>query len=196
MWYEGSFLWLCFLGETLEWKGIGERFRQHPNGGKNLKLNGRLAGRRIKRRINSYSRDSEHISINETLFDNLEKGKFDVIKTGKQNTLFPVRGKGDLGKNTISLHNCLLVPNIVINLIRTGELATRGCILLAHNLNFSVSKNSCIYFDVKGNNGLFIVKNSDYIGNKPGPSATLTREKETLMETHEKLGLASIQRIE
>ncbi|KNZ49867.1 uncharacterized protein VP01_4734g1 [Puccinia sorghi] len=119
------------------------------------------------------SGDSEHIYNNDPLFDNLEKGKFDVIKTGKQNTVFPVRGKGTLCltwvNNTISLQNCLLVPKIVINLIRNGELATRGCILLSQNSNFSVSKNSCIYFGVKVNNGLFIVNNSDYIGKKPEP---------------------------
>ncbi|KNZ54014.1 hypothetical protein VP01_3075g2 [Puccinia sorghi] len=153
-----------------------------------------------KTRIILDSGASAHIFNDTRFFEKIELGNFDVIKTGKQGATMPIEGKGTVrltwGKCSITLENCLYVPTIVINLISAGELDSKGCSLVAKNSKFKVSKNGELAFEGKINNGLYSVKNPDAVGPKSTPAAHTTSTQESLREIHEKLGHASIQRIE
>ncbi|KNZ60939.1 hypothetical protein VP01_147g11 [Puccinia sorghi] len=143
---------------------------------------------------------SAHIFNDERFFETLEMGNFDEIKTGKQGATMPIRGKGKVRlvweNNSISLDNCLFVPDIVINLISAGELDSKGCTLLAKNSSFTVTKEGRVAFTGKINNGLFSVKNPKSVGSKTPIVANVLEPKESLREIHEKFGHASIARID
>ncbi|KNZ49293.1 hypothetical protein VP01_5102g1, partial [Puccinia sorghi] len=140
-----------------------------------------------------------HIFNDRRFFEHLEEGEFNVIKTVKQDATFPIKGKGTVrltwGKSSITLDNCLFVPDIVINLISAGKLDSKGCILHSARSRFTVSKNGKP--DLKGsiNNGLYSVNNPSSIGPDKLPLINMTSPKESLQEIHEKYGHASIQRI-
>ncbi|KNZ53750.1 hypothetical protein VP01_3144g2 [Puccinia sorghi] len=97
-----------------------------------------------KSRIILDSGASAHIFNDAKFFEKLEPGDFDVIKTGKQNATLPIKGRGMVrltwGNCSISLENCLFVPDIVINLISAGELDAKGCVLHSEKAKFSVFK--------------------------------------------------------
>ncbi|KNZ59752.1 hypothetical protein VP01_166g14 [Puccinia sorghi] len=143
---------------------------------------------------------SAHIFNDSRFFDHLEIGSFNTIKTGKKDATLPIRGRGNVkltwGGRTIQLENCLFVPDIVINLISAGELNLKGCELQAKNSTFRVTKTVQLVLKGRINNGLFTVDNPDYIGGKNQLLVNVTTQKESLRETHEKFGHASIQRIE
>ncbi|KNZ56673.1 hypothetical protein VP01_2349g4 [Puccinia sorghi] len=143
---------------------------------------------------------SAHIFNDSRFFESLELGDLDVIKTGKQGATLPIRGKGTVrliwANRTISLSNCLYVPDIVINLVSAGELVSRGCELSSKNSKFEVSNEGKLVLEGTVNNGLFSVKNPTEVGNSKNVSANLMNVNESLTELHEKFGHASIQRIE
>ncbi|KNZ43830.1 hypothetical protein VP01_982g8 [Puccinia sorghi] len=152
-----------------------------------------------KSRIILDSGASAHIFNDQKFFEHLELGDFDVIKTGKQDATLPIKGRGTVrltwGNCSISLENCLFVPDIVINLISAGELDAKGCVLLAEKAKFSVSKEGRVALKGTIRNGLYSVNNPSSIGPQY-PLVNLSSTKETLQETHEKFGHASIQRLE
>ncbi|KNZ46501.1 hypothetical protein VP01_720g8 [Puccinia sorghi] len=153
-----------------------------------------------KNRIILDSGASTHIFNDKKFFDSIERGNFDVIKTGKKDATLPIKGKGSVrlswGGKTITLNNCLFVPDIVINLISAGQLTEKGCTLTAKKSKFSVSKDGCVAFEGKVNNGLFSVNNPDHAGRDFESSVNVAHEKESIEDVHEKLGHASIHRIE
>ncbi|KNZ53951.1 hypothetical protein VP01_3093g5, partial [Puccinia sorghi] len=73
---------------------------------------------------------SAHIFKNSCFFKSLEVGKFDVIKNGKKDVTLPIKGKAMVlllwGEGTLSLENCLDVPDIFINLV-SGEKENFEC---------------------------------------------------------------------
>ncbi|KNZ61582.1 hypothetical protein VP01_1383g15 [Puccinia sorghi] len=143
---------------------------------------------------------SAHIFNDEKFFQTLETGNFDVIKTGKVGATLPIKGRGTVSLTwkgiSITLDNCLYVPDIVINLVSAGELDSKGCSLTAKNSVFTVSKDDRIVFTGKVNNGLYSINNPDSVGGKVKHSALLSSENDTLKEIHEKFGHASISRLE
>jgi hypothetical protein len=102
---------------------------------------------------------SAHIFNDKRFFDKLELKDCDVIRTGKQNATLPIKGTGNVtlkwGRLTISLENCLFVPDIMVNLISAGALVEKGCNLSANSGNFSVSKGNQNLFKGKIVNNLF-----------------------------------------
>ncbi|KNZ59912.1 hypothetical protein VP01_1645g10 [Puccinia sorghi] len=139
---------------------------------------------------------STYIFNDEKFFDSIEKGDFNVIKTGKKDATLPIKGKGSVrlswGSKTITLNNCLLVPDIVINLISAGQLTEKGYTLTTKNSKFSVSKDGCVAFEGKVNNGLFSVNNPDFPGKDFDSSVNVAQEKESTEEVDNKLGHALI----
>ncbi|KNZ54495.1 hypothetical protein VP01_2932g7 [Puccinia sorghi] len=152
-----------------------------------------------KSRIILDSGASAHIFNDEKFFESLELGNFDVIKTGKQGATMPIKGKGKVrltwGTRSITLENCLFVPDIVINLVSAGELDARGCSICSEDSKFKVSKDNKIAFRGKITNGLFSIDNPSQTGLPLYPIANVTNHKESLMEIHEKLGHPAISRI-
>ncbi|KNZ56893.1 hypothetical protein VP01_2293g3 [Puccinia sorghi] len=59
-----------------------------------------------------------------------------IIKTRKQDATLPIKGKGTF---QLTWGN-KFVPEIVINLIRAGELDSKGCVLQPEKSKLSVSK--------------------------------------------------------
>ncbi|KNZ59388.1 hypothetical protein VP01_1742g3 [Puccinia sorghi] len=153
-----------------------------------------------KSRIVLDSGATAHIFNDKRFFEKLEYGNFDVIKTGKQNATMAIKGRGTVrltwGKNTISLENCLFVPDIVINLISAGELDSKGCALRSEKSSFIVTKDGRTVLKGSIKDGLYSVNNPSATGLVTSPSANLSTEKETLRETHEKFGHASVQRLD
>ncbi|KNZ53748.1 hypothetical protein VP01_3145g2 [Puccinia sorghi] len=152
-----------------------------------------------KSRIILDSGASAHIFNDAKFFEKLEPGDFDVIKTGKQNATLPIKGRGMVrltwGNCSISLENCLFVPDIVINLISAGELDAKGCVLHSEKAKFSVFKEGQVALKGTIRSGLYSVDNPSSVGSL-NPSINLSSTKETLQEIHEKYGHASIQRLE
>ncbi|KNZ59062.1 hypothetical protein VP01_1807g4 [Puccinia sorghi] len=154
-----------------------------------------------KSRIILDSGASAHIFNDAKFFERIETGDFDVIKTGKQNATMPIKGKGTVrltwGKSSITLDNCLFVPDIVINLISAGELDAKGCSLHSTNSKFTVSRNGRVALKGTIQNGLYSVNNPTLVGAfKTRLSANVATAEDTLQEMHEKYGHASVQRIE
>ncbi|KNZ48282.1 hypothetical protein VP01_577g8 [Puccinia sorghi] len=143
---------------------------------------------------------SAHIFNDEKFFLNIKRGDFDVIKTGKQGATLPIRGRGTVQLNwndtTITLDNCLLVPDIVINLVSAGELDSKGCTLASKNASFTVSKDDRLAFSGKIEKGLYTIKNPVSIGKENNYSVHLANQEESLKETHERFGHASLARLE
>lgn len=122
-------------------------------------------------------------------------GSFEEIKTGKQGATLPIKWWGTVqltwGKTSISLENCLFVPDIVINLISAGELNSKGCTLIAKDSMLSVFKGGKVA--LRGS--VFTINNPDSIGSLTNYSVNLSSHGESLKEIHEKFGHASIQRL-
>ncbi|KNZ54487.1 hypothetical protein VP01_2933g1 [Puccinia sorghi] len=143
---------------------------------------------------------STHIFNDEKYFTDLELGEFDSIKTGKKDATLPIKGRGTVrltwGNRTLQLENCLFVPDIVINLISAGELSLKNCEIQAKGATFTVSKDNGQVLKGRIDNGLFTVNNPTEVGGGKRHSANVLQTKESLQEIHERLGHASIQRIE
>ncbi|KNZ44121.1 hypothetical protein VP01_94g8 [Puccinia sorghi] len=111
----------------------------------------------------------------------------------------PIKGKGKVrlswGTRSITLENCLFVPDIVINLVSAGELDARGCTIVSKNSKFKVSKGNQTAFSGKILNGLFSIDNPSDTGVSSHLTANVANHKESLMEIHEKLGHPAITRI-
>ncbi|KNZ54909.1 hypothetical protein VP01_2819g2 [Puccinia sorghi] len=102
-----------------------------------------IESRDPKKKIILNSGASAHIFNGSRLLNNIEMGTFYCIKTGYQGTNLPIKGwesvKLTWGKRKIQLENCLLVPEIVINLISTG-VTQRGSILSQRTFHSMSSK--------------------------------------------------------
>ncbi|KAH9443964.1 hypothetical protein Pst134EB_033136 [Puccinia striiformis f. sp. tritici] len=144
---------------------------------------------------------SAHIFNDAKFFDKLELGDRDVIRTGKKDATLPIKGIGRVilqwGNSTVSLDECLYVPDIVINLVSSGSVIEKGCQIVANQKGFEVSKNGRHLFGGKIENHLFTVANPDAVGGSIKHTAHFTQSgTESLKLIHEKYGHASIQRID
>lgn len=102
----------------------------------------------------------------------------------------PIKGKGTF---QLTWGN-KFVPEIVINLIRAGELDSKGCVLQPEKSKLSVSKEGQVALKGVIKNGIYLINNSSSIGPQ-SPSVNLASPKETLQEIHKKYGHTYIQKI-
>ncbi|KNZ56161.1 hypothetical protein VP01_2480g2 [Puccinia sorghi] len=80
----------------------------------------------------------------------------------------PIKGKGTVpvmwGKSSITLDNCLFVPDIVINLISAGELDSKSCTFHSENSKFTVSRDGKVSLKGTVKNGMYSVNNLTSVG--------------------------------
>ncbi|KNZ49413.1 hypothetical protein VP01_5024g1, partial [Puccinia sorghi] len=145
------------------------------------------------------SGSSSHVFNDKRFFDQLELGDFDSIKTGKKDANLAIKGTGQVtlswGRMTVSLKNCLYVPDIVVNLISPGLLDKKGCTVSATGGKFQVLKNGLVLFSGRIRNNMYAVRNPDKIGSQNQYINYTNNKTGSLQEIHEKYAHASMQRI-
>ncbi|KNZ55415.1 hypothetical protein VP01_2688g1 [Puccinia sorghi] len=145
------------------------------------------------------SGSSSHVFNDSRFFEQLSLGDLDVIRTGKKDANLAIKGQGrvrlEWGNGTLILENCLYVPDIVVNLISPGLLDAKGCLVKAKSGKFSVIKDDIELFTGKISNNMYSVRNPTKIGANSLYSYYANDSTESLKDTHEKYGHASLQRI-
>ncbi|KNZ59434.1 hypothetical protein VP01_1730g4 [Puccinia sorghi] len=140
---------------------------------------------------------SAHIFNDKRYFSKLNLKDLDVIKTGKAGATLPIVGQGTVqlkwGKATISLSDCLYVPDIVINLVSAGALDAKGCNLSSHSGRFKVTCRNLTVFEGNINGNLYTIDNPSDVG--PAALANLAIENRSLQDIHESFGHASLSRL-
>ncbi|KNZ60513.1 hypothetical protein VP01_1542g2, partial [Puccinia sorghi] len=151
-----------------------------------------------KSRIILDSGASAQVFNDEQFFTHITRGKFDEIKTGKEDSTLPIKGKGTVrmkwGNRVIQLEDCLYVPDIVINLVSAGTLDKKGCQTLSDTGKFLVKKIGTIVLEGRVTGNLFTINNPTSIGHGNNEALYLTK-KDQIREIHESYGHASIQRL-
>ncbi|KNZ54267.1 hypothetical protein VP01_2994g3 [Puccinia sorghi] len=140
---------------------------------------------------------SAHIFNDKRFFSELELKNLDVIKTGKAGATLPIAGQGTVrlkwGKATITLSNCLYVPDIVINLVSAGALDAKGCTLSSNAGRFKVDYQNLKVFEGKINGNLYTIDNPSEVGSES--MINLTTDGQLLQQIHESFGHASVARL-
>lgn len=112
-----------------------------------------------------------HMFNSQSFFSQLnELSGDDFINTGSKDAKLPIKGNGTVNLtwkgSSVSLSNCLFVPDLVVNLISPGELiSNKKCSLSSFKNWFSLFADSQLAFTGFIHDNLFVLNPPSRIGN-------------------------------